>query len=185
MIRRFHSLSLLLLALIAPVAFAQGSPEVFEDLDGKFTLTLPPGWLAIVSEDGLGRKEVNIVFKVRENGSLKIRRADDVDPKTEVLEFARKDEEQTLRFLPGYDILNTEKFLLGGGRTGALVAYDYKNGGQPFTGREYYLRADEKTIYVLRFRGRKNILSTLRSHTDSIARSFKLKQADAGQAEKK
>ena len=61
----------------------------------------------------------------------------------------------------------------------AMVAYDYTNGGQPFTGRDYFIRADEKTVYVLRFRGRRNILSTLRSHTDAIARSFKLKTAAA------
>jgi hypothetical protein len=34
---------------------------------------------------------------------------------------------------------------------------------------------DEKTIYVLQFTGRRNILGTLRSHTDQIARSLKLK----------
>lgn len=183
MIRGFHLfLFYLLIALAAPIVFAQ---EVFEDPDGQYTLALPAGWLAIVSQDSLGRKEVNIVFKVRENGALKIRRADDVDPNLEVMEYARKDEESTLRFMPAYKKVGIEKFLVTAGRTGVLVSYDYKTGGQPFTGREYYLRVNEKTIYVLRFRGRQNILGTLRSHTDSIARSFKLKQTEASQVEKK
>jgi hypothetical protein len=183
MIRHFCSvLFLLLVVCAAPAALAQ---EVFEDPEGQYTLSLPAGWLGIVGQDSLGRKEVNIVFKVRENGSLKIRRVDDVDPNLDVMEFAKKDEESTLRFMPAYNKVGIEKFLITAGKTGALVAYDYKTGGQPFTGREYYLRLNEKTIYVLRFRGRQNILSTLRSHTDSIARSFKLKQANANQAEKK
>ena len=185
MICRIYLLLFLLTLLAVPPAFAQSSPEVFDDPDGQYTLALPTGWLAIVSQDSLGRREINIVFKVRENGALKIRRVDDADPKMEIIEFAQKDEEQTLRFMPAYDKIAIEKIPMSGGRTGALVSYDYKNGGQPFTGREYYLRLNEKTIYVLRFRGRRNILGTLRSHTDAIARSFKLKQAEASQPEKK
>lgn len=166
---------LLLLLLAAPAVFAQTTPETFEDPEGKYVLTLPAGWLGIVTQDALGRKEINIVYKVRENGSLKIRRLESPDPKADVQALAEKDEEQTLRFLPDYDKLKVEKIPIGAPRSAALVAYDYKNGGQPFTGRDYFVRFDEKTVYVLRFRGRRNILSTLRSHTDAITRSFKVK----------
>jgi hypothetical protein len=165
--------AILLTGILIPAAFAQ---EVFEDPEGKYTITLPSGWLAIVNQDSLGRKEVNIVFKVRENGALKIRSIDDVEPNTEVMSYAKRDEEQTVRFQPGYDKISLENFLVGGGRSGALLSYDYKNAaGQPFTGRNYYLRTGEKTVYVLRFTGRKNILATLRNQTDAIARSFKAK----------
>lgn len=154
---------------------AAPSGEVFEDPEGKYVLTLPAGWLAIVNEDGLGRKEVNIVYRVRENGALKVRRVDDVAA-IEVMDYAAKDEGERVRFNPGYDKIALEKFLLGGSKNGALLAYDYKNtAGQPFTGRIYYLRADDKTIYVLQFTGRKNTLGVLRSQTDTIARSFKAK----------
>jgi hypothetical protein len=187
MISRRHLFLFACLLLLAPAAFAQsGAPEVFEDPEGKFVLTLPTGWLAIVTEDALGRKEVNIVFKVRENGALKIRKLENAAPEAEILALAQKDEEQTLRFLPGYDKLTTEKITIGGvsGRTGALVSYDYKNGGQPFTGRDYFVRMEDKSVYVLRFRGRKTILGTLRSHTDAITRSFKLKKDEPKPAEK-
>ena len=170
---RFCSLLFLSASLFAASAFAQ--TEVFEDPDGKYVLNLPAGWLGVVNTDGLGRNEVNIVYKVRENGALKIRVAE-VAPGAEPMDYAAQDERERVRFAPSYDKLSLEKFLLGGARTGALLSYDYKNAaGQLFTGRVYYLRADEKTIYVLQFTGRRNILGTLRSHTDLIARSLKLK----------
>jgi len=167
--------SLLFLLAILPSAFAQSATEVFDDPDGKYTMNLPAGWLGVVNTDGLGRKDVNVVYKVRENGALKVRTAE-VAANTEPMDYAAKDEQERVRFAPGYDKISMEKFLLGGNKSGALLSYDYKNAaGQLFTGRVYYLRMDEKTIYVLQFTGRRNILGTLRSHTDLIARSFKLK----------
>jgi hypothetical protein len=167
--------SLLFVFVILSSAFAYAQTEVFEDPDGKYILNLPAGWLGVVNTDGLGHNEVNIVYKVRENGALKIRVAE-VAPGAAPMDYANKDEQDRVRFAPSYDKLSMEKFLLGGSRIGALLSYDYKNAaGQPFTGRVYYLPADEKTIYVLQFTGRRNILGTLRSHTDQIARSLKLK----------
>ena len=179
MMKRYvgYAFLLVLLTVVSTVnTFAQ---EVFEDPEGKYTVTLPAGWLGIVNKDGLGRADVNIVYKVRENGALKVRRLDDADPKMELMEIAAKDESDRVRFNPGYDKISLERFVINAGRNGVLLAYDYKTtSGQPFTGRTYYLRTDEKTVYILQFTGRKNILGTLRSHTDEIARSFKLKQAE-------
>jgi hypothetical protein len=171
---RFCFLLVLFVAVFVAVAVAQSASEVFDDPDGKYTMSLPAGWLGVVNTDGLGRNDVNIVYKVRENGALKVRVAEvsSGDP----MEYGAKDEQDRIRFALGYDKISLEKFMLGGNKSGALLSYDYKNAaGQPFTGRVYYLRMDEKTIYVLQFTGRRNILGTLRSHTDSIARSFKLK----------
>lgn len=165
-----------LLILTTMVAVDGLAQEVFEDPDGKYSMTLPTGWLGIVNKDGLGRNEVNIVYKVRENGALKIRRIEDADGKMEIMEYTNKDESERIRFNPKYDKISMEKFVVGAGKSGALLSYDYfSTSGQPFTGRIYYLRGDDKTIYVLQFTGRKNILGTLRSHTDAIARSFKTK----------
>jgi hypothetical protein len=172
-LHRFCLLLFLSASLGAICAFAQA--EAFEDPEGKYTLNLPAGWLGVVSTDGLGRNEVNIVYKVRENGALKIRVAE-VAPDTEPMAYAAQDEQERVRFAPSYDKISIEKFLLGGARTGALLSYDYKNAaGQPFTGRVYYVRANEKTIYVLQFTGRRNTLGALRNQTDQIARSLKLK----------
>jgi len=176
-IRRFcfNPLFLLIGALFAFSPDVQAQ-EIFEDPEGKYAVTLPTGWLGIVNQDSLGRKDVNIVFKVRENGSLRIRRVDGADATMDVMDYAKKDEEHTVRFQPSYDMISIENFPLGGGKKCVLLSYDYKNvAGQPFTGRNYYLRIDDKTMYVLRFTGRKNTLGSLRNQTDAIVRSFKVK----------
>lgn len=174
--KRHSIFALSLLILTAAFAVEASAQEFFEDPDGKYSMSLPAGWLGIVNKDGLGRNEVNIVYKVRENGALKVRRIEDDDVKMDSMAYANKDESERIRFNPKYDKIGIEKFVMGGGKSGALLSYDYHStSGQPFTGRVYYLRTDEKTIYVLQFTGRKNILSTLRSHTDAIARSFKTK----------
>jgi hypothetical protein len=42
-------------------------------------------------------------------------------------------------------------------------------------GRLYYLQADNRTVYALRFTGLRDRLLQIRNQTDSIARSFRLK----------
>jgi hypothetical protein len=165
--------TILLLLIFSATAKAQ---EVFEEPGGEYSVTLPAGWIAVVNEDALGRKDVNIVFRIRENGALKVRRIDGVDSSQELMDFVKNDEQSVLEFLPAYDRIGLEKFALPGGKIGTLLSYDYNNHvGQPFTGRNYYLRSGEKSIYILRFTGRKNTLSPLRNQTDAIARSFKTK----------
>ena len=177
--KKFLGPAISLLFLFAALSVEGKAQEVFEDPEGKYVMTLPSGWLGIVNQDALGRTDVNIVYRVRENGLLKIRRIDDVDPAKEVLEYAQKDESERVRFTPGYDRTAMEKFLLTAGKYGAVLAYDYKTtAGQPFTSRVYYVRTDDKTIYILHFTGRKTTLGSLRNQTDLIARSFKAKAVE-------
>jgi hypothetical protein len=171
------ALLLTMLVFLPTVGQAQ---ETFEDPDGKYSVSLPAGWLGIVNQDGLGRTDVNIVFRVRENGSLKIRRIDGASAETEVMEYANRDEADRVRFAPGYTKVKMEKFLVGPNNYGALLSYDYKTtSDQPFTGRVYYVRTDEQTVYILQFTGRKSTLGVLRNQTDVIARSFKTKATTA------
>jgi hypothetical protein len=176
-VNRFFKLSTPLIFIISIISATAQAQEVFDDPSGQFTVTLPAGWIAVVNQDSLGRKDVNIVYKIRENGALKIRRVDDLEENLEVMDYAKQDENGVVQYLPGYDRLSIEKFALPGGKIGVLLSYDYKNSvGQPFTGRNYYLRAGEKSIFILRFTGRKNTLTSLRNQTDAIARSFKSRE---------
>lgn len=158
----------------ADITWAQDS---FDDPEGKFTLKLPTGWVAIVNQDKLtGKTDFLIVHGIRENGALKISTAE-VDPKMEMQAAAAKHEQEILRFLSGYTKGRIENFVVGAGqRNGALITYDFKNtAGQPQIGRTYLLRVNDTTIYILRFTGRSNTLGSLRNQTDMIARSFRLK----------
>jgi hypothetical protein len=148
----------------------QSRGEEFKDPEGKYSLTLPPGWQAIESRDGLGRLQVDIVYRVREDGSLRIRRIT-VEPGTKAIDVARREEEQSLRFRPGYAKGAIENF--GASVNAALVSYDFTNAGRPMVGRNYYLLVNETTVYLLQFAGNRNIMGPIRNQTDAIARSFK------------
>ncbi|MBS1812496.1 MAG: hypothetical protein JST84_30295 [Acidobacteria bacterium] len=160
---------------------AQSSTETIQDPEGNFTVAIPSalkpeqGWHAVEITDGAGRKQVEIIYKVREEGLLKVRRLE-VDKGAKLVDVIKKDESQTLTFLPNYTKGAVEEFSAGNGRIPAmLTAYDFTTGGRPKKGRNYYLMVNDTTVYVLRFTGNRGTMEALRSQTDIIARSFKVK----------
>ncbi len=179
MLRSFRITALIFcfFSLVALAGLTGQAQETFDDPDGKYSLTLFKGWLAIVNKDRItGKNDFQIVYGIRESGALKISTMD-VDAKLAMPDVALKHEQETLRFQPGYTKGKIENFVVGAGqRTGALITYDFKNtAGQPMIGRNYFLRTSDTTVYVLRFTGRANTLGSLRNQTDTMARSFKLK----------
>ncbi len=88
-------------------------------------------------------------------------------------ELARRDQEQKLHFLPGYVGGKEEKF--AGRLNGVVFSYEYTVAGKQMTGLIYYLQADNRTIYTLRFSGLRDKLLRIRNQTDLIARSFRMK----------
>lgn len=184
MLYRFFSLTLVFGALLLSVtgALAQGNDvDSITDPDGKYSLNLPrsvkptDGWHAVESTDGLGRKQIEIVYKVREEGLLKVRRLD-VEKDAKLADIVKRDESQTLTFLPGYTKGAVEEFSTQGGKIPALLAsYDFTQGGRPKMGRTYYLQITDTIVYVLRFTGNRGTMGALRSQTDIITRSFKVK----------
>jgi hypothetical protein len=75
--------------------------------------------------------------------------------------------------MTGYVDGKEEKF--DGRLSGVVLSYEYTNAGKAMAGRTYYLRADNRTIYTLRFSGLRDKLRVIRNQTDQIARSFRLK----------
>ena len=176
---RFCLLAFVVLGLVLSIsAFhtVEAQSNTIDDPDGKYSLTLPNAdWLAVLSQDGLGRKQVEVVYKVREDSLLKVRRLD-VEKGAKLVEVFKRDEGQTLTFLPGYTKGPLEEFSAGGGKIPAVVtAYDFTQGGRPKKGRSYYLLVNDTTVYLLRFTGNRSTMEALRSQTDTIARSFKVK----------
>lgn len=182
MFSRFCFLAILTFGLMlgltafSKVEAQSGDGKLINDPDGKFTLNLPgTDWVAVESTDGLGRKQIEIVYKIREDGLLKIRRVD-IEKGSKLIDAVNKDESQTLTFLPGYTKGALEDFSAAGGKIPAIMkSYDYTQGGRPKMGRHYYLMIDATTVYILRFTGNRGTMQALRSQTDVLARSFKVK----------
>ncbi|HEX8139381.1 MAG TPA: hypothetical protein VF544_17605 [Pyrinomonadaceae bacterium] len=161
-------ISALLLALCCVAALAQHSFS-----SDEYTLELPsPTWRVVQEADSI-HQHTEFIYGDRNDGYLKIRK-EVVDEGTSASDLARRDRETKLRFLPGYvDNAREERF--AGRLNGVMISYEYTNGGKPMAGRTYYLQADSRTIYALRFTGMRDKLARIRNQTDLIARSFQLK----------
>jgi hypothetical protein len=138
----------------------------------EYTLELPSSQWQVISEPDAAHEHAEFVYGDRLSGYLQIRK-EVVEAGTTPSELARRDMDQKLRFLPGFVEGKEEKF--SGRLDGVTVSYEYIKTGKPMMGRIYYLQADNRTIYALRFSGLRDKFAQIRNHTDFIARSFKLK----------
>jgi hypothetical protein len=162
--------SVFIMALTASVATAQA--QIYKSDSVEYTLELPSPTWRVISEPDSVHQHAEFIYGDRNDGYLRIRK-EVVDAGTTASELARRDQDQKLRFQPGYVEGKEDKF--GGRLSGVTISYEYTNGGKPMAGRIYYLQADNRTIYTLRFTGFRDKLSRIRNQTDSMARSFILK----------
>ena len=166
--RRTVKFATVLIALLATIASAQ---QLYSNAKADYTFELPsPTWKLISEGDAAQHGEW--VYGDRLDGYLQIRR-EVVDAGTTAAELARRDQDLKLRFLPGFVEGNQETF--NGRLDGVTMSYEFVKTGKPMLGRIYYLQADNRTIYSLRFSGLKDKLGRIRNQTDVIARTFKLK----------
>lgn len=167
--RRVLVFALVLLGLVTPVAIAQ---QNYDNDKVEYTFELPsPTWRTILEPDA-GHPHPEFVYGDRLDGYFTIRK-EVVDAGTTPAEVARRDQDLTLRFLPGFVEGKQEPF--NGRLDGVTISYEFVRTGKPMIGRTYYLQADNRTIYALRFTGLRDKLSRIRNQTDLIARTFKLK----------
>jgi len=138
-----------------------------------YTVEFPSGVWRLVGEPDDLHQHAEWIYGDRLDGYLRIRK-EALEPDTDVKEFARRDQDTRIRFLPGYvDTGKEENF--AGRLKGVVLSYEFTQTGKPMSGRTYYLQADGRTIYALRFTGLRDKLSRIRNQTDQIARSFRLK----------
>ncbi len=137
-----------------------------------YSLDLPSSTWRVIAEPDAAHEHTEFVYGDRLDGYLQIRK-EVVDAGTTPSELARRDLDQKLRFLPGFVEGKQEPF--NGRLDGVTVSYEFIKNGKPMVGRIYYLQADNRTIYALRFSGLRDKLSRIRNQTDLIARSFKVK----------
>ena len=167
--RRILVFALLLIGLMTPVAFSQ---QLYTHEKVEYTFELPSAlWKSILEPDN-AHPHPEFVYGDRLDGYLTIRK-EVVDAGTTPSEIARRDQDLTLRFLPGFVEGKEERF--AGKLEGVTMAYEFVRTGKPMLGRTYYLQADPRTIYALRFTGLRDKLTRIRNQTDLIARTFKTK----------
>ena len=166
--KRVISLTLLLLVFAAQIVTAQ---QAYTHEKVEYTFDLPsPTWRAILEPDAT-HENPEFVYGDRLDGYLTIRK-EFVDAGTTPAQLAERDDVK-LRFLPGFVEGKQEAF--DGRLDGITVSYEFVRTGKPMIGRTYYLQADSRTIYALRFTGLRDKLTRIRNQTDLIARTFKLK----------
>jgi hypothetical protein len=157
------------LALSCSLANAQ---QVFTTDKIDYSIELPSTTWRIISEPDAAHEHVEFVYGDRLDGYLQIRK-EVVDAETTASDLAKRDRDQKLRFLPGFVEGKEEPF--SGRLSGVTVSYEFIKTGKPMLGRIYYLQADNRTIYTLRFTGLRDKVARIRNQTDLIARTFKLK----------
>lgn len=153
-------------------AMAATAQQTFTSNNADYTLELPSEKWRVTQEPDSLHEHAEFIYGDRNDGYLRIRK-EVVEAGTTASDISQRDQDQKLHFMTGYVEGKEEKF--AGRLNGVTFAYEYTAGGKPMAGRIYYLQADNRTIYALRFTGLRDRLSLIRNQTDSIARSFRLK----------
>ena len=146
--------------------------QTFTSNSADYTLELPSERWRVTQEPDSLHEHAEFIYGDRNDGYLRIRK-EVVEAGTTASDISRRDQDQKLHFLTGYVEGKEEKF--AGRLNGVTFAYEDTAGGKAMAGRIYYLQADNRTIYALRFTGLRDRLSQIRNQTDAIARSFHLK----------
>ena len=167
-----HVTAGLLLLLTAGIFFLAPAQDIYTTNQLDYTIELPSTVWRPVSGSDAAHEHAEFVNGERLEGYLQIRK-EVVDAGTTAADLSRRDMEQKLRFLPGFVEGKEEKF--SGRLNGVTVSYEFVRTAKPMMGRIYYLQADNRTVYALRFTGLREKLGRIRNQTDVIARSFKLK----------
>lgn len=137
-----------------------------------YTINLPSATWKLTDEPDEVHQHTEFIYGDRNDGYLRIRK-EALEQGLTVREFARRDQDQKTRYLPGYVDGKEEPF--SGRLLGMTLSYEFTERGKPMSGRTYYLQGDSSTIYVLRFTGMRDKLLRIRNQTDLIARSLRLK----------
>jgi hypothetical protein len=166
-----HLTAFLVLILLATSVVTVLAQEAHTSDQAAYSIELPSNWRSISEPDAV-HEHAEFVNGERLDGYLQIRK-EIVDAGTTPSDVAKRDQDQKLRYIPGFVEGKQEPF--SGRLNGVTASYEFTKAGKPMMGRIYYLQADNRTIYALRFTGLRDKLTRIRNQTDSIARSFKLK----------
>lgn len=165
----FFSLAIGLLATVA--GFAQ--TKIFTDPNVDYSFALPQAAWKITVKPSEISPNVEYVYGDKSDGHLEIRKL--TVKSGELLSDTIEAEETKLQFLQGYVVGREEQF--AGSLTGKVFNFEFVRSARNMSGRFYFLKADDTTVYVLRFTGERDKLRAIRNQTDSIARTFEIKKS--------
>ena len=166
--KRTYILFSIALCLILGVS-AFGQMGTFSDPSVDYTFDIPDERWKMTVKPSTAKPNVEYVFIDRNDGHLEVRRVSAA--KDALLADIIREEEAKLQFLPGYVAGRDENF--SGRLRGSIFNFEFVRAGRPMSGRFYFLRANDNTVYVLRFTGYRDKLKSIRNQTDSIGRTFR------------
>lgn len=153
------------------LSFSAFSQTTFSDANVSYTFDLPTAaWKMTVKPSPIS-PNVEYVYVDKADGHLEIRKI--TIKKDEMLSETIEGEEARLQFQPGYVRGKEETF--EGKLKGKVFNYEFVRSSRNMSGRIYFLKADDTTVYALRFTGERDKLRTIRNETDSVARTFAIK----------
>jgi hypothetical protein len=161
--------STVVLVLTTGSMFAQG--DSFSDPNVDYSFGLPEAKWKMTVKPSATSPNVEYVYGDRFDGHLDVRKL--TVAKDAILTDVVQNDEQKRQFLPGYVAGREENF--AGKLRGAIFNFEYVAAGRSMAGRYYFLRANDTTVYVLRFTGQRDSLRSIRNQTDSIARTFSVR----------
>jgi hypothetical protein len=152
--------------IAAGQAFAQTS--TFSDPNVDYSFDLPDARWKMVVKPSATSPNVRYVFGDRTEGLLDVRKL--TVAKDAIMSDVIRKEEAGQQFNSGYVAGREENFT--GRLRGSIFNFEYVTNGRNMSGRFYFLRANDSTIYLLKFSGQKDTLRSIQGQTDSIARTF-------------
>lgn len=156
------------LLLFSAYAFGQ---TTFSDANVPYTFQIPDGTWRMTVKPSANNPTVEYVYGDRMDGHLEIRKIT-VAPNDLISDVIAREQEQKLQFMPGYVAGKEENF--SGALKGKVFNFEFVRSGRTMSGRFYFLRANDTTVYVLRFTGERDKLKLIRNQLDQIARTFKV-----------
>ena|SRR5688500_10940542 len=163
--------SIALSLILGVVAFGQSVS--FTDPNADYTFDIPDERWKMTAKPSATKPNVEYVFVDRNDGHLEVRKV--TVAKGAILADIIRDEEVKLQFLPGYVAGKDENF--SGRLRGSVLNFEFVRAGRPMSGRFYFLRANDNTVYILRFTGYRDKLRSIRNQTDSMGRTFDFRRA--------
>jgi hypothetical protein len=146
--------------------------RTFSDPNVNYIFEIPdPLWKTVAKPTALNAS-VEMVYGDRMDGFLEVRKMETNadEPLSEVI---TREQDTKLQFLPGF--VSGKEEVFAGNLKGKIFNYEFVRSGKNMTGRIYFLKADAKTLYALRFTGLRDKLKAIRNQTDLIARTFQIK----------